>query len=120
MVLQLVVSGLIDMKTKAQGNHRQCKKVFHTSVHLGAVNQILYCYIMLEILEGIQSGSALVNKNLLNIGEGSKKINVIVKELVLVKIHVSHMDVFLIHIRNFYPKHFDSVKMYNSLYKFHA
>jgi hypothetical protein len=40
---------------------------------------------MLEILEGIQSGSALVNKNLLNIGEGSKEINVIVKELFFVQ-----------------------------------
>jgi hypothetical protein len=73
------------MKMKAQGEHRQFKKVFRTSDHAVAVNQILYCYIMLEMLEGIQSGSAMFNKNLLNIGEGSKEINVIVKELVLVQ-----------------------------------
>jgi hypothetical protein len=40
---------------------------------------------VLEMLEGIQSGSALVNKNLLNIGEVSKEVNVIVKGLVLLK-----------------------------------
>jgi hypothetical protein len=41
------------MKTKVKGDHRQCKKVFRTSDHAVAVNQILYSYIMLEILEGI-------------------------------------------------------------------
>jgi hypothetical protein len=73
------------MKTKAQWDHRQFKIFFYASDHAVAGKQILYCYIMLEMLEGIQSGSALVNKNLLNIGEGSKEINVIVKELVLVQ-----------------------------------
>jgi hypothetical protein len=58
------------MKTKAQRDPRQCKKVLRTSDHAVAVNQILYCYIMLEMLEGIQSGSALANKNLLNMEEG--------------------------------------------------
>jgi hypothetical protein len=73
------------MKTKAHGDHRQCNKVFRTSDHAVAVNQILNGYIVLEMLGGIQSGSALVNKNLLNIGKGSKEINVILKELVLVQ-----------------------------------
>jgi hypothetical protein len=56
---------------------------------------------MPEILEGIQSGSAqLKKKTPPNIGEGSKLINVIVKELVLVPDTGRSMNVFLIHVRN--------------------
>jgi hypothetical protein len=55
-----------------------------------------------------------------NVGAGSKLINVIVKEVVLVQGTGMSMNVFLIHVRNFYVKHFDLMKTYNSLYKFDA
>jgi len=57
---------------------------------------------------------------LLNIGEESNLINVIVKQLVLVQHTGMSTNVFLIHVRNFNLKHFDLTKTYNSLYKFDA
>jgi hypothetical protein len=53
----------------------------------------------------------------LNIGEGSKLINVIVKELVFVQDAGMSMNVFLFHVRNYYLRHFDVMKAYNSLYR---
>jgi hypothetical protein len=55
-----------------------------------------------------------------NIRAGSKLINVIVKEVVLVQDTGMSINVFLIHVCNFYVKHFDLMKTYDSLYKFYA
>jgi len=47
------------------------------------------------------------------VGKASKVINVIVKDLVLVQDTGMSMNLFLIHVRNFYPEHFDLKKKYN-------
>jgi hypothetical protein len=53
----------------------------------------------------------------LNIGAGSKLINVILKELVFVQDAGMSMKVFLIRLRNYYLKHFAYTKVSTSLYR---
>jgi hypothetical protein len=57
---------------------------------------------MLEILGVFNLGVHSLKNTPPNVGEGSKLINVIVKELVLVQDTGMSMNVFLIHVRNFF------------------